>query len=333
MLEFIKSKDYRKFIEDNNVVINDWDMATIIINNGSVTYQNKKEKLSEIAERTDDKELEAQILNHIDVCEAVMANIKRADSNAFYELCTKSNRTYEKEGTYLSFENAYAAGVAGNVPFHIEKCRFTDCAENYVDRYIGTAFYTAAGDLLGCLGNSSPVKKVPDGRKNIEDRYVDLPYMFRYGDVVRIVGTDTIGIISAFRTDEEELEYRKKAKNWDYSDFQIYVDVIFEGDKHCTDFHHVHAAPMELEYFAFDENDKRKGYMDYLVKHKKMTSLWGGGRRKAERIPYILDKIKEIWEKIPDMRLGQLMAYCGGNALFALEDEDLLDRIIDFLKT
>ena len=35
--------------------------------------------------------------------------------------------------------------------------------------------------------------------------------MFRYGDVVRIVGTDTIGIISAFRTDEEEQEYRKKS--------------------------------------------------------------------------------------------------------------------------
>ena len=45
--------------------------------------------------------------------------------------------------------------------------------------------------------------------------------------------------------------------------------------------------------------------MDYLVQHKKMTALWGG-QRKAERIPYILEKIEEVWEKIPDIRLDSL---------------------------
>ena len=200
-------------------------------------------------------------------------------------------------GIFLDFKKAYEAGVKENVPLYIEKSKFRDIAKSYSDEYIGTAYYTSEGELIRCNGDSWPVKK-QDIRKSLEYRYVDLPYMFRYGDVVRIVDTDTIGIISAFRTDEEELEYRKKAVNWDYSDFQVYVDVIFEGDKLCTDFHHEHVAPIELEYFTFDENDKRKGYMDYLVQHKKMTSLWGGGRRKTERIPYILDQIEETWEKI-----------------------------------
>lgn len=332
MLEFIKSKDYRKFIEDNNITINDWDMATIIVNNSSVTYRKKKKKLSEIAEKTDDKKLESQILNYIDVFETTMTNIKCPDGNTYYELHTRGTRSYEREGTYLSFEKAYAAGVEEGVEFYIEKCKFTDCAKNYLDEYIGMATYTATGDLLTCGGDSSPVKLTPDDRHSLERRYVDLPYMFRYGDVVRVAYTDTIGIINAFKTDEEEQEYRNKAINWEYCDFQIYLDVIFSGDNHCTHLHHVHAAPIELEYFTFDENDKRKGYMDYLVQNKKLTSLWGGSKRKPERIPYILDIIKEIWEKVPDMRLGQLMINCGGNALFALEDDVLLERILDLLK-
>ena len=260
MLEFIKSKDYRKFIEDNNIIINDWDMATVIINNDSVPYQKKKLKLAEIAIKNKDKDINSHILNYINVCEAVLANIKRAEDNTYYELHTKEGQFYELEGIFLGFENAYEEGVKENVPFYIEKCKFRDIAKCYREEYIGTAYFTAKGDLIRCNGDSSPVKSKYEGRKSIERRYADLPYMFRYGDVVRIVGTETVGIIGAFKNDEEEQDYRKKAVNWDYSDFQIYVNVIFEGDKLCTDFHHEHVAPIELEYFSFEEDDKRKGY-------------------------------------------------------------------------
>ena len=67
------------------------------------------------------------------MCEAILENIKRKDVNTYYDLQTKGDKVYTTEGIFLDFEKAYAAGVKGNVPFYIEKCKFSDCARNYAD--------------------------------------------------------------------------------------------------------------------------------------------------------------------------------------------------------
>lgn len=45
--------------------------------------------------------------------------------------------------------------------------------------------------------------------------------------------------------------------------------------------------------------------------------------RNPDRIPVVLGIIKNIWEKYPDLRLGQLMSILGAD--FSIEDYDLLE--------
>lgn len=49
--------------------------------------------------------------------------------------------------------------------------------------------------------------------------------------------------------------------------------------------------------------------------------------RNPERIPVVLEEIKRIWEKHPDMRLGQLLWAMGTD--FSVEDYDFLQSYSD----
>ncbi len=51
--------------------------------------------------------------------------------------------------------------------------------------------------------------------------------------------------------------------------------------------------------------------------------------RDPSRIPDILDRIAEVWEEMPDMRLGQLILNVvrDPNVLYNMEDEILIDRL------
>ena len=52
------------------------------------------------------------------------------------------------------------------------------------------------------------------GVKNrFEDRYVDLPLLYRQGDIVHIVGTDLLGIVDGPKDDAEEEKYCDLARS------------------------------------------------------------------------------------------------------------------------
>ena len=60
---------------------------------------------------------------------------------------------------------------------------------------------------------------------------------------------------------------------------------------------------------------------------------WGKTMRDPERIPEILDKLKEVWEEYPDLRLGQLIDNVVGRSpwpLFYIEDKDLVEKVKKF---
>jgi uncharacterized protein YihD (DUF1040 family) len=55
--------------------------------------------------------------------------------------------------------------------------------------------------------------------------------------------------------------------------------------------------------------------------------------RDVNRIEIVLDRIKELWKKYPDLRLGQLISnVIRDPALYYIEDEDLVDLIETFYK-
>ena len=56
--------------------------------------------------------------------------------------------------------------------------------------------------------------------------------------------------------------------------------------------------------------------------------------RNPNRIYEILNLLRRGWEKVPDWRLGQLIEnlkrYISVNDLFYIEDDELVEKIIDF---
>ena len=56
--------------------------------------------------------------------------------------------------------------------------------------------------------------------------------------------------------------------------------------------------------------------------------------RDVKRIPIILEKIKEVWLKNPDLRLTQLIGNCfGAGDLYYVEDDLLLKKLNDVYRT
>ena len=50
--------------------------------------------------------------------------------------------------------------------------------------------------------------------------------------------------------------------------------------------------------------------------------------RSVDRIPNILDKVGKIWEKYPDLRLGQLLLNCFSDPLlYYIEDDKLIEAL------
>ena len=56
--------------------------------------------------------------------------------------------------------------------------------------------------------------------------------------------------------------------------------------------------------------------------------------RDSQRIPVVLLEIQKVWEKNPDLRLGQLIMNCcpNENVLYNIEDDKLLERIREVYK-
>lgn len=193
-------------------------------------------------------------------------------------------------------------------------------------------------DMHGQISN-------PEGR--FEESYVRLPHPFRQGDIVHIIWTDKLGIVTDCKDDAEVKEYddlmkgmmRSKIINGNktaistYGDCQICVKTYFDGTTYLSEFSHEHVNPIDLEYANLTDDDSRKGYLEYIKQKLLYHSLFGGKGRNPKRIPAVLEQVKRAWEKYPDLRLGQLIANCKGDGIFGIEDEQLMEQLQKFMDT
>lgn len=52
--------------------------------------------------------------------------------------------------------------------------------------------------------------------------------------------------------------------------------------------------------------------------------------RDPDRIPLVLQRIEQVWERYPDLRLGQLLINVFNMDFYHVEDEDLARRVEGF---
>ena len=329
----IASKEYRKFIQDNNICLSDWDFATLIYNNTELCKGEKNKALIELKDKTTDAKLVNQINERLARDENYFNEFCGTKDNAYYELKTWYKNDYKIDGIYLTYQAAFTEGINEGVKFSISK-RCYECQEQCGNGkgVFGTIDFNPNGSIgtyFGLYGVGRDDCISESDKDRFEGRGLNLPLFFRTGDIVKIMGTNMYGIVDAPDNDEEAVRMQKFAELGDYSDFQVPVNTVFDGDKYLTIFDHRHIAPSLLEYATFEEGDTRKRFLEYLVK-KIYQSPWFGvhGRDKA-RIPEVLSRVETIWRQYPDLCLGQLLLKaCGPKDLFSMEDEELV-RCLD----
>ncbi len=65
-MDYIRSKDYRRFIEENGVIVSDWDKATLIYHAPGMSHMEKTFALLELKKRAEDPNLQRQIIERLD---------------------------------------------------------------------------------------------------------------------------------------------------------------------------------------------------------------------------------------------------------------------------
>ena len=326
----IASKAYRKFVQKNKIYLSDWDLATLIYNNSELCYEDRMKALLELKNKTSDEKLAIQINERLVRDEKYFDEFCIKTDNAYYVLKTWNENDYEFDGIYLTYQSAFVEGINIDEKFCISRNCY-ECQEQCGNRngVFGTIEFNPDGTIgnyfgLYGVGRDDDVCKWDEDR--FEGRSLNLPLFFRTGDIVRIIGTNIYGIVDAPDNDEEAVRMQKFAEIGDYSDFQVPVNTVFDGDNYLTIFAHEHVAPSMLEYATFEEGDTRKDFLVYLVKKIYQSPWFGGTGRDKARIPEVLSRVETIWKQYPDLRLGQLLLnVCGPKELFSIEDEELAE--------
>ncbi|MDD5899578.1 MAG: hypothetical protein PUC73_01535 [Lachnospiraceae bacterium] len=331
LVSAIASEDYRKYIIENGIILSDRDMATLIFHNMQLCFDEKMEALQLLAQGTDEEELRTQINDGISRIESYLMGFRESNGNSYYELWKwdEDEYYYYNIGIFLDYDSAYWAGLKEGGSYKITKELFA-CKE--IARDTAGVFGTIEYNPDGTRGERVWLYEVDGhgefaglGRMEFCRRGIGLPLCFKRGDIVRIMGTNTYGIVEEPNNSAEEEQIRKFAKKGDYSDFQVTVKKIYNGNRYLTVFAHAHVSPAQLEYAKLAEDDKRKGFLEYMAKTMLCTSVLSGTGRDGGRIPEVVSKIEKVWTQYPDLRLGQLLLnVCGPKDLFALEDEDLM---------
>lgn len=323
----ISSSDYRKYIEKNKIELSDWHLATLIYHNKSLAHEEVLSALHFLGKNTSDKKLEMQIYQRLIQDVVFYEAFKRTADNAYFQVSCL-DKLYEQEYIFTNFDDAYQVVLKADCPTRIIRCAFD--GKSREDGVWGSIEYSTDGKIQHhfLLWRSGGNISIDDGDRNrFEGRGLDLPLMFRTGDIVYIPHENTYGIVVAL-TDQDDEKRMRKLAIYEYADFQVPVNYVYQKGKYKSIFSHGHVSPADIEYANLAEGDTRKGFLEYLAQRILMESRYEFKTRAPQRMDEVLRMIKEIWEQYPDFRLGQLFVnVCGKKDLFYVEDEDLVKAL------
>ena len=325
----IGSSDYRKYIEENKIELSDWDFATLIYHNKALSHEEVVEALYFLANNTSDKKLEMQIRERIAQDEKFYELFKQSADNAYYQV-SYWYKPFDQEYIFTNFDDAFKVVLKEDYAVRIS--RYAYDGKSREDGVWGSIEYSTNGNIRHyfSLWRSGDTESIDDGDKDrFEGRGLDLPLMFQVGDIVYVPHENAYGIVVA-PEDQEDADRMRKLASYEYADFQVPIDYVYQNGKYKAVFSHGHVSPADIEYAHFSEDYKKKGFLEYLARGILMEVGKETGIRKQQRMDEVLRLTKEIWEQYPDFRLGQLLVnVCGKEDLmkvlqrnkFPIEDD------------
>ena len=120
----IASEDYRNYIIENEIILSDWDMATLIYHNMKLCIDERIKALQLLAKETVEEKLKIQISECISCIENFLRGFRENDGNAYYQLRIWYEGEYRLYDIYLDYESAYLAGLSEGESYSIDKEMF-----------------------------------------------------------------------------------------------------------------------------------------------------------------------------------------------------------------
>lgn len=196
--DFIPSEYYRKFCEKNGIEFTDREKAAIIRGCPAVTFGNQRKseaalyirlkKLGDIAAKTDDGELKAEIEDLTAFYQNKLELLKDNSDNSCVYLVVSGEHSY----FYSSFEKAFEAGMS------CDKSGFTIYKERLADRAAATDQYQF-GVIFDSNGNLLQFNDIKEMERDLQNKAIPLKNPFERGDIVMDCYTRQIGVVETSR--------------------------------------------------------------------------------------------------------------------------------------
>lgn len=230
-MDFIRSKDVKDYLNQNNYVFSDAEKATMIFNSG-YPIEMILEELKTLMGHTEDTALVKEIQERIEYENTLYETLASGDDCVIFQLEVKDDGEFEHLGFFKKFETALTVAKSFHKEFIIhKKIVLTEKDINTINDLsfhdeIGMAQFTENGERMyqWCKEvGDEVIGKSCKGRR-FEDAYVAFPYPFVVGDTVKNVRTGRVGTISALEPERKEF--------MDYSDFSLTVEYEDGGHEH-----------------------------------------------------------------------------------------------------
>lgn len=267
--DFIASKDVRHYLQEQNYQFTDFEQATLIYNSAR-TISEMHRALQELRDSTEDRELFRQIQERIDRDNTCLDRLQNQAEDCIYrlEVWENEDRVYEPAGYFKDFAKANQYACGSGRKYNITATKL-ECAtewneDSWGDTDMGAISYNEGGEAVSYWISEDEESFKENGTQRFEDAYMWVPHPFVPRDIVRIVGTDAIGLVRFCGAPSEEFA---KAHHVDYIDTYITLEILQES----AVFVHEHVSPLMIEYANLQENDDRMELLEsagYLIAGK-----------------------------------------------------------------
>lgn len=240
--KYIPSPDVRTLIKQTCRYFSDSEKATIIYNSHEHLLEIHDE-LHAIASKTTDTRLKLQIEERLAYNHEAIKLFSAGGDNYYYVLSIIKNDDYKEYQKYKKLGFALNAGKISKREFTVEKFNIETNSTLPVAQF----WYDSAARIKYFFSNeytptcSNPLN--PPNGSRFEYAYVVIPNPYNLGDVVRVIGSDRVGVVATSK--HLWRQYVKRAllpgSNYDWWDTGIEICYSKIGSDH------EHINPIYLE--------------------------------------------------------------------------------------
>lgn len=234
--ELIPSKAVREYMEQQGRILTDFEKATLIYNHSGMDYAEKRERLKELLESTDNEELKEQIQERLEYDERCCKRFYENSEEEIYKLVVflSEDKDYLNAGYFASGEWAVRCGIDFHEEFfYVEKIKMLmeDLDLEEVQLFppsIATRYFKGDGRLEDYNSSEEPWTYGDELDKNrFENAYIEIPFPFQDGDFATIKNhrflKDKICVVERSR----DIREYKHSKWGDYSDATMNAAYIY----------------------------------------------------------------------------------------------------------